>query len=225
MSRTTRWLVVAGLAAGGAALLGVVAHRVGRHLHAHHNDLFTGEGSHRYARWAPRLAGSLYRRVAAETAGELAHGAVLDVGCGPGTLALELGRRAPGLAVSGVDISEDMIALARRQAADAGLVERVRFETADGAALPFPDGSFDLIVSTLSMHHWERKAAVLAELARVARPGAEIRIYDVWRPELLTAAQGLPLDVRVEALPMWLGLLPLPGFRRYTLARRQAAFS
>lgn len=47
----------------------------------------------------------------------------------------------------------------------------------------------------------------------------------MWRPELLTAAQGLSLDLRVEALPLWLGLLPLPDFRRYTLGRRQAALS
>jgi ubiquinone/menaquinone biosynthesis C-methylase UbiE len=185
---------------------------------AHHNDLFVGEGSRVYARWAPRLAGGLYRHVAAETAAGLAQGTVLDVGCGPGTLALELARRAPGLTVIGVDISPDMVAVARAAAAQKG--QDVRFEVADGAALPFPDGAIDLVVSTLSMHHWERKAAVLAELARVVRPGGAIRIYDVWRPELLTAAQGLPLVSRVEAMPVRIGLLPLPGFRRYTLARR-----
>jgi ubiquinone/menaquinone biosynthesis C-methylase UbiE len=70
------------------------------------------------------------------------------------------------------------------------------------------------------MHHWERKAAVLAVLARVRRPGGELRIYDVWRPELRTAAEGLPLTVRVEPLSMWLGPLPMPGFRRYRFARR-----
>jgi ubiquinone/menaquinone biosynthesis C-methylase UbiE len=94
----------------------------------------------------------------------------------------------------------------------------VRFETADGAALPFPDGSVDLAVSTLSMHHSERKA-VLAELTRALRPGGEIRIYDARRPELLTAAEGLPLTVQVAPMSLWLGPLPLPGFRRYTLAR------
>jgi ubiquinone/menaquinone biosynthesis C-methylase UbiE len=220
MSKATHWLVVGGLTVGGAALLGGVVHRAGHKLLAHHNDMFVGEGSRVYARWAPRLAGGLYRRVAAEVVAGLTRGAVLDVGCGPGTLALELARRAPGLTITGVDISADMVAAARTAAAQAGLGAQLRFEVADGAALPFPDGSADLVVSTLSMHHWERKAAVLADLARVVRPGGEIRIYDVWRPELLAAAEGLPLAVRVEPMALWLGPLPLPGFRRYTLTRR-----
>lgn len=220
MNRTARLLVVGGIAAGGAALLSGAFHRAGHHLLAHHNDLFVGAGSRRYARWAPRLVGNLYRRVAAETAVELTQGTVLDVGCGPGTVALELARRAPGLRVAGVDISADMVALAREQAAQSGLGGRLRFEVADGAALPFADASADLIISTLSMHHWERKGTVLAELARVIRPGGEIRIYDVWRPELLAAAEGLPLAVTVAPMAAWVGPLPLPGFHRYTLTRR-----
>ena len=99
MSRATRWLIVGGIAAGGAALLVGAAHQAGHRLLAHHNELFTGSGSQIYARWAPHLAGGLYRRVAVETAADLADGVVLDVGCGPGTLALELARRAPALLV------------------------------------------------------------------------------------------------------------------------------
>jgi ubiquinone/menaquinone biosynthesis C-methylase UbiE len=218
--RRTQLLLIGGIAAGGAVVLGGAAHRAAHALLRHHNDMFVGEGSHLYARWAPLLAGSLYRRVAAEVVAGSPHGALLDVGCGPGTLALELARRAPGLEVTGVDISGDMIDLAQSQAAEEGLAGRVRFEVADGAALPYADGSIDMVISTLSMHHWERKGAVLAELARVLRPGGSIRLYDVWRPELLAAAQGLPLTLQVEAMPMRIGPLPLPGFRRYTLIRR-----
>lgn len=219
MQRTIWRLVVGGLVAGGAIVLGRAVHRGGRHLLAHHNDLFVGAGSRRYARWAPRLVGRLYRRVAAEVLAIQARGSVLDVGCGPGTLALELARQAPGLIITGVDLSTDMIALARQQAHQAGLEARVRFEVADGVALPFPDGAVDLVVSTLSMHHWERKAAVLRELARVVRPGGAIRIYDVWQPEVLPAAQGLPLASQIERMPTWLGPVPLRGFRRYILTR------
>ena len=59
MSRATRWLVAGGLAAGGAVLLGGAAHRAGHRLLAHHNEMFTGPGSHIYARLAPWLAGGL----------------------------------------------------------------------------------------------------------------------------------------------------------------------
>ena len=218
MNSTARWLVLGGIAAGGAVVLGGAAHRAGHRLLGHHNDLFVGPGSHVYARWAPRVAGGLYRRVAAETA-VLQTGSVLDVGCGPGTLALEIARRAPGLHVTGVDISADMIGLARASASAAGARERLRFEAADGADLPFADVSVDLAVSTLSMRHWERKDAVLAELALVVRPGGEIRIYDVWRHALLSEAQVLPLELKVEPMVMWIGPLPLPAFKRYTLTR------
>jgi ubiquinone/menaquinone biosynthesis C-methylase UbiE len=219
MGRGTRWLVYGGLAAGGAALLGRQAHRAGHHLLQRHNELFVGAGSRRYRRLAPWLVGGLYRAVAAETVAHLSQGTVVDVGCGPGLLAVELGRRAPALTVIGVDISADMVEQAREVAARAGLGPQVRFEAADGAALPFADGSVDLVVSTLSMHHWERVAAVLAELARVARPGGQVRIYDVWRPALLEAAKGLPFTLQTAPFPARVGPLSLPGFTRYTLTR------
>lgn len=216
----TRWLIYGGLVAGGAGLLGRQAHRVGQNLLHRHNALFEGAGSRRYRRWAPRLLGGLYRAVANEVVARQPHGTVVDIGCGPGHLAVELGQRAPGLTVVGVDISADMIAQARDAAAQAGLGARVRFEVADGAALPFTDGSVDLVVSTLSMHHWAQVVAVLTELARVVRPGGQVRIYDVWRPTLLAALPGLPFaEPQVERMPVRVGPLPLPGFTRYTLTR------
>ncbi len=54
----------------------------------------------------------------------------------------------------------------------------------DVAALPFPDGSFDLVVSTFSMHHWSDPAAGLGEIARVLRPAGRALIWDL-RPGIL----------------------------------------
>jgi ubiquinone/menaquinone biosynthesis C-methylase UbiE len=56
------------------------------------------------------------------------------------------------------------------------------FLVGDAAALAFPDGSFDLVVSTLSMHHWADPAAGLAEIGRVLRPGGRALIWD-FRPD------------------------------------------
>lgn len=127
-----------------------------------------------------------YARVADEAAAAFSHGTLLEVGSGPGRLAARLAQQAPHLAVTGVDISEAMVERASRRAAEAGLAERVRFEVGDVGALPFADGQFDGVVSTLSLHHWPDASQGLAEIHRVLKPGSEARIYDLahwlWLP-------------------------------------------
>lgn len=93
--------------------------------------------------------------------------AVLDVGCGTGTLAIAAARIAGDAgAVSGVDPSPEMLTAARAKAARPGL--RVQFEAGAAQALPFPDGRFDLVTSTLMLHHLPRAAqqAALSEARR-----------------------------------------------------------
>ena len=128
----------------------------------------------------------LYERVADEVAASLPTGTILEIGSGPGRLAVLLAHKVPGLKVTGIDISPEMVERAARRVEGAGLGERVRFEVGDVGALPFPDASFDGAVSTLSLHHWPDPARGLAEIHRVLKPGAEARIYDLahwlWRP-------------------------------------------
>ena len=69
---------------------------------------------------------------------------VLDIGTGTGTAARAIAARWPGAEVVGVDVAEAMVAESRRLLPD-DLAGRVRFELADASALPFPDGSFDLV--------------------------------------------------------------------------------
>ena len=90
-----------------------------------------------------------YARVAGEVAAAHPGGNLLEVGSGPGRLAVRLAREAPGMTLTGVDISDAMV----ERAAGAGLSERVRFKVGDVAAMPLPDGEFDGVVSTLSLHH------------------------------------------------------------------------
>ena len=129
------------------------------------------------------LLGPLYRRIAADVAAAAPDGAqVLEVGCGPGHLSIRLARRH-GLDVTGLDLDPAMIARAQAntdRAANRG-GRQPSFLVGDVAALAFPDRSFDLVVSTLSMHHWADPAAGLAEIGRVLRPGARALIWD-FRP-------------------------------------------
>jgi ubiquinone/menaquinone biosynthesis C-methylase UbiE len=150
------------------------AHR--RHGHGAKNA-FEGRASRFYDFMARRLLRRLYRRLAADLADVPPQGgAVLDVGTGPGVLLVELAKRRPDLRLSGVDLSADMIAAATRNLAPFG--GRADAHVGDVAGLPFPDASFDVVVSSLSLHHWEDPAAAVPELARVLRPGGRVHIYD-----------------------------------------------
>ena len=119
-----------------------------------HDSLFYGWGSHIYDVLMVRLARGLYQRVIGDIASVLSEGKVLDAGTGPGTLAREIARRQPRLQVYGIDLSEDMIRLARAHAKREQLEKRVHFDIGNVAQLPHPDHYFDLVVSTISMHHW-----------------------------------------------------------------------
>ncbi len=108
-------------------------------------------------------------------------GQAADLGCGPGHLAIELAQAAPGLEVTGLDLSDEMLVQAEGYARRAGLGERVAFKWGDAAQILFPDASLDLVVSTLSLHHWSDPVAVLDEIARVLRPGGVFLVFDLRR--------------------------------------------
>jgi ubiquinone/menaquinone biosynthesis C-methylase UbiE len=93
---------------------------------------------------------------------------VLDIGCGTGLASLPLIRN--GYTVTGVDPSEKMLAIARRQAPDATWV------LGDAEKLPFPDKSFGAAVSGQAFHHVDRTAA-LNEIIRVVKPGGGVAIW------------------------------------------------
>jgi SAM-dependent methyltransferase len=99
---------------------------------------------------------------------------LLDVGTGTGTLAIAALERWPALAVTGIDPSEGMLALARSAAAGrlpAEHAERYRTEVGWADELPFEDGSFDLAVSSFVLQLVPNRGAALAEVRRVLRPG------------------------------------------------------
>ncbi len=110
--------------------------------------------------------------------------AVLDVGCGTGTLALEVARRVGHTGrVAGVDPGAEQIARARRSAARRHVP--IEFQIGVIEQLPFPDQTFDVVLSTLMMHHLPKslKRQGLAEIARVLKPGGRLVITDFTRKQ------------------------------------------
>jgi len=119
-----------------------------------------------------------YRIVARQIFDHLKAGRVLDVGTGPGRLPILLASQTPLLQVTGLDLSMDMVKIATEEAHRRGLKNAV-FRQGSAAALPFADREFDLVVSTLSFHHWKQPEQGLDEVYRVLREGGEAWIYDV----------------------------------------------
>jgi ubiquinone/menaquinone biosynthesis C-methylase UbiE len=198
-----------------------------RTIHRPHGSrLGSFEHADRYDRWANRFLHGLYERVAADVAAAGLHdGArVLDVGTGPGRVPLAIARALPGLRVGGLDQSAEMIAQARRNATEAGLEDVVPFTVGDVADLPYPDASFDLIVSTMSQHHWPDPAAGLRELRRVLRPGGQVWVYDLrfalGRAETAARAAFPAPDLRRETVRT--GWLPLRLIGRLVIAPAEA---
>jgi ubiquinone/menaquinone biosynthesis C-methylase UbiE len=105
--------------------------------------------------------------------------AVLDLGCGTGVVTRAIAAR-DGFAgtVTGVDQSPQFIAAAERLAADEGLGDRVELVVGDAHALDFPAASFDVAVAHTLVSHVRDPLTVLAEAARVIRPGGSVAVFD-----------------------------------------------
>jgi ubiquinone/menaquinone biosynthesis C-methylase UbiE len=108
-------------------------------------------------------------------------GQAVDLGCGPGHLVIRLAQAAPDLKITGIDLSDEMLLEAERYAQRSDLEDRISFRKGDAAEIPYPDESLDLVVSTLSLHHWSDPVVALDEIARALRPGGSFLVFDLRR--------------------------------------------
>ena len=147
------------------------------YTHGHHESVLR---SHRW-RTAENSAAYLLPALVPGTS-------LLDVGCGPGTITIDLAARVlPGAAV-GIDRSEQVIDAAREAAVVAGSAN-VTFEVGDVYALPYADGTFDVVHAHQVLQHLTDPVAALREMRRVTRPGGIVAVRDcdysamTWYPE------------------------------------------
>lgn len=123
-------------------------------------------------------AGAVHRQLADQAELGSAH-RVLEIGCGTGNLALLVKRTHPRLEVTGLDPDPKALARAGRKARRSGLDLRLDRGFAD--QLPYPDASFDRVLSSLMFHHLDagQRAASLREVRRVLRPGGSLHLMDM----------------------------------------------
>src|SRR3954454_13955413 len=167
---------------------------------------------------------------------------VLDLGCGTAKVLAALAQRQQSARLVGVDPDPRILAIARRRLEEVGGTAELQRGYAQG--LPFPAGTFDLVLSTLVFHHLpdDTKRVTLAEMARVLRPGGRFLLIDFGRPETVVPRTlvrlGSVFDGRDNMRGNLTGCLPLmlheAGFQvaevrppyhavRYLLARSLSA--
>jgi SAM-dependent methyltransferase len=120
---------------------------------------------------------------------------VLDLGCGTGTLAILMKERLPEAGIVGLDGDPKMLERAHEKAERAGAA--VQFDQGLSYELPYPDASFDRVLSSLFFHHLERdsKERTIAEVRRVLRPKGELHVADWGAPSNLVM-RTLSLSIR-----------------------------
>ena len=111
----------------------------------------------------------------------ISSGLALEVGPGPGYLGLEWLKHTRDTNLRGLDISEDMIAIAERNAGEYGLTDRVKYVKGDAGKMPFESDYFDAVFSNGSLHEWANPEDILNEIARVLKPGGRYCISDLRR--------------------------------------------
>ncbi|MBI4321420.1 MAG: class I SAM-dependent methyltransferase [Chloroflexi bacterium] len=133
---------------------------------------------------------------------------VLDLGCGTATLTILIKEMHPQAEVAGLDADPQVLQTARSKAAKAGV--DIIFGQGMAFQLPYPDSSFDRVLSSLMFHHLtrENKYRAMSEVLRVLRPGGEFHLADLGKQHGLTFLIGLILARLEEGVDNVRGMLP-----------------
>ena len=117
-------------------------------------------------------------------------GHFLDVGTGPAQIPILLAKACPNIQITAIDLSEEMLKIAEQHVIDAGLRDRITLKLVDAKDLPFPDKSFDGLISNSIVHHIHDALKALIDMGRVVKPNGLVLIRDLIRTETIADAQG-----------------------------------
>jgi ubiquinone/menaquinone biosynthesis C-methylase UbiE len=131
-----------------------------------------------FAKETPAMRES-YINLAERVAAVISEGTFLEVGPGPAFVSIEIARRIPQAQITGLDISETMIGIAKQNVAEAGLSEQITFQAGNAKKIPFGDAEFDFVVSGGSLHHWDKPIIVFDEIYRILKVNQSALICDV----------------------------------------------
>ncbi|MTB53505.1 bifunctional demethylmenaquinone methyltransferase/2-methoxy-6-polyprenyl-1,4-benzoquinol methylase UbiE [Lewinella sp. W8] len=109
------------------------------------------------------------------------HRKILDVATGTADVAIQTAKRTEVEHITGLDLSEGMLAVGRQKVTKAGLDDRIVLQQGDSEALPFPDNSFDAVTVAFGVRNFENLEQGLGEMLRVLRPGGKIVILEFSR--------------------------------------------
>jgi len=122
------------------------------------------------------------RRVLKRVLGKgIEKGMAIDVGTGPGTFPICLSKAIPGVRFKGIDLSSVMVDIARRNAKEEGLADKIEFEVGSAYSLPVEDHSLDLVLCITTLHHLERPVDFFNEVDRALKEGGAFVIVDFHR--------------------------------------------
>ncbi len=147
-----------------------------QHATASHNKLIIAQFSQQAVPFAELPGHSQSIQMLIGMSGVSCADNVLDVACGPGLVACEFASHAKH--VTGIDITSQMIKLAKERHKDKGLTN-LTWQVGDVLPLPFPDSQFSIVLTRYAFHHFLNPKGVLSEMVRVCKPGGKVIIADV----------------------------------------------
>jgi 2-polyprenyl-3-methyl-5-hydroxy-6-metoxy-1,4-benzoquinol methylase len=151
------------------------------------DDLWGKEKVHKYAEGHKKYAGLMYQGMVKRVGAIKSSGRFLEMGAGPGFLAVMMAQEYPDIAITAVDLSPDMAAVAKEYISENGLADRIDYVIGDVGDRELIQrlGKFDLVYATYSLHHWKDPENALLNLWNAVADDGALYIYDFRRSGLL----------------------------------------